>query len=60
MLYSTYVSCLPLSYIRMHMSIHAVICDPPCVQGTCVDNDTCHCAEAYEGPKCTVPGMYMQ
>ena len=40
-------------------SIHAVVCDPPCVQGACVENDTCHCAEAYEGPKCTEPGMYV-
>ena len=36
--------------------IYTVICDPPCVQGACVDNNTCYCAEAYKGPQCTEPG----
>ena len=35
-----------------------VTCDPPCVQGACVANDTCNCAEGYTGERCTEPGMY--
>ena len=38
------------------LHFQTVICDPPCVQGACVANDTCNCAEAYEGPRCTEPG----
>ena len=35
-----------------------VICDPPCVQGACVANDTCNCAEGYTGERCTESSMY--
>lgn len=35
-----------------------VVCDPPCDNGVCVDNDTCHCAAGYEGDLCTEEGTY--
>ena len=34
-----------------------VVCEPPCVQGACVANDTCNCAEGYEGDQCTEAGL---
>ena len=30
-----------------------VVCDPPCENGACVANDTCNCADGYEGERCT-------
>ena len=36
----------------------AVICEPPCVEGACVANDTCNCIEGYVGERCTEPGNY--
>ena len=41
------------------MWIFTVICDPPCIQGACVANDTCNCAEGYIGERCTQPGTYV-
>ncbi len=38
--------------------ICAVICEPPCVQGACVANDTCNCVEGYIGERCTESGQY--
>ena len=35
----------------------AVVCDPPCVNGVCVENDTCHCAAGYEGSDCSEKGI---
>ena len=35
-----------------------VTCDPTCVQGACVANDTCNCAEGYTGESCAEPGTY--
>ena len=37
--------------------ICVVICEPPCVQGACVANDTCNCVEGYIGERCTEPGQ---
>ena len=37
---------------------YVVTCDPPCVQGACVANDTCNCIEGYVGERCTEPGHY--
>jgi deleted-in-malignant-brain-tumors protein 1 len=28
------------------------VCDPPCVNGACVGNNTCFCSEGYEGDIC--------
>ena len=36
--------------------VFIVTCDPPCVQGACVANDTCNCAEGYIGERCEEPG----
>ncbi len=33
-----------------------VVCDPPCVSGTCVQNSTCSCSEGYEGDICDTAG----
>ncbi len=32
---------------------HAVICDPPCDKGVCVDTNSCSCAVGYSGERCT-------
>ena len=32
------------------------MCDPPCENGACVANDTCNCADGFEGDQCTEPG----
>ena len=41
------------------MNFSIVTCDPPCVQGACVANNTCNCAEGYTGERCTEPGMHI-
>ena len=41
------------------VNLFVVVCDPPCMQGACVSNDTCNCAEGYIGERCTEPGMYI-
>ena len=38
---------------------YIVVCNPPCVQGACVANGTCNCAEGYIGERCTEPGNYV-
>ena len=35
-----------------------VVCDPPCENGACVANDTCNCADGYEGERCTDQGEF--
>ena len=35
-----------------------VVCSTPCVNGACVANDTCICAEGYTGSVCDVRGEY--
>lgn len=37
--------------------IPSVVCNTPCEFGACVANDTCFCAQGYEGRSCTEPGM---
>lgn len=34
----------------------AVICEPPCENGACVDNNTCTCSDGYIGPTCSELG----
>lgn len=36
--------------------VHAGICDPPCVNGACVGNNTCSCSEAFTGEFCDMEG----
>ncbi|XP_064398468.1 sushi domain-containing protein 2-like isoform X2 [Halichondria panicea] len=31
-----------------------IVCDPPCVNGACVQNNNCSCNEGYEGDTCDV------
>ena len=33
-----------------------VVCSTPCMNGACVANDTCNCAEGYTGSVCDVQG----
>ena len=33
-----------------------VVCDPSCVSGACVQNNTCSCSEGYEGDICDTAG----
>ena len=33
-----------------------VICNPSCVNGACIANDTCQCGMGYTGQICTEPG----
>ena len=35
---------------------YVVVCDPPCVQGACVANDTCNCMMGYVGERCDEAG----
>ena len=32
----------------------AVICNPPCVNGVCVANDSCSCSDGFNGSSCEV------
>ena len=38
------------------LCVHTVVCDPPCVNGACVANDTCNCATGFQGERCTEQG----
>ena len=42
--------------VDLVLFVYIVVCDPPCVQGACIANDTCNCAEGYTGQRCTEPG----
>lgn len=42
--------------ILLTLNFFIVICDPPCVQGACVANDTCNCVMGYIGERCTEAG----
>ena len=33
-----------------------VICNPPCVKGSCIANDTCSCQSGYKGALCDIEG----
>lgn len=35
------------------------ICDPTCVYGACVSNDTCYCSNGYDGEICDIAGLWM-
>ena len=35
-----------------------VMCSTPCVNGACIANDTCICAEGYTGSVCDVQSEY--
>ena len=37
-----------------------VTCNPPCVNGACVANDTCNCAAGFIGDTCDETGMLVQ
>ena len=60
-----YIICI-YSSSSQHMSAscnvvaltHAVVCNPPCANGTgvCVANNTCSCAPGYFGDTCSEQG----
>lgn len=53
----TYVLVCCLFVTRMVcLCVHTVVCDPPCVNGACVANDTCNCATGFQGERCTEQG----
>ena len=35
----------------------AAVCDPPCVNGVCVQNNNCSCSEGYSGNTCADPAV---
>ena len=35
----------------------SVVCDPPCENGVCVQNDTCSCSEGFGGNTCAEPDV---
>ena len=46
--------------IRIYISPSTpVVCDPPCENGGCVENDTCKCSEGYTGATCRTQGMVL-
>ncbi len=53
-LYSNNLSCV-LKFCMFCPNI-SVVCDPPCVNGACVQNNNCSCSEGYEGDTCDVSG----
>ena len=53
------VNRLPIVFVCLHMcqevvivTMPTVVCDPPCQNGVCVQNDTCSCSEGYTGETC--------
>ena len=53
--YSDQVCCLyDIYYIRDLVNL--AVCDPVCVHGACVSNNTCSCSDGYEGKLCNRPG----
>ena len=40
---------------RFYAIISLVLCDPPCGNGVCIENNTCKCNEGFEGGRCTIP-----
>ena len=46
-----------LSHTLSFSSFFPVVCDLPCENGVCVENDTCKCTDAFSGPTCSTPGM---
>ena len=41
-------------YYKIYFSI--VVCNPSCVRGACVANDTCECQFGYDGNLCQNEG----
>ena len=39
--------------ITLNDTTSAVVCDPPCENGVCVQNDTCSCSEGFIGATCS-------
>ena len=50
-MYSGYIA----SYYNEIIST-VVICNPSCVNGACIANDTCQCGMGYTGQICTEAG----
>ena len=44
---------LPSPVHFLYVIVAAVVCDPPCEQGTCIGNNTCNCMAGFSG-NCTV------
>ena len=38
-------------------NLHTVICNPSCINGICVANDTCSCMFGYTGDLCDMKGI---
>ncbi len=41
--------------VQFMSSSCAVTCDPPCVNGVCIENNVCTCNEGFQGDRCSVP-----
>ena len=52
-------SKLSLNKVEGLNFLSQAICDPPCVNGACVGNNTCFCSEGYEGTACNEPGTIL-
>ena len=60
---NTLITCfLPFSGSNLiHNDILAEVdemCDPPCENGVCAANNTCHCDAGYQGERCTEEGRF--
>ena len=36
--------------------LSSAVCNPPCIHGACVRNNSCSCSAGYVGTSCTNPG----
>ena len=45
-----------LHYI-LSVTIDVYMCNPPCVNGACLRNNTCSCNEGFTGALCEVKGL---
>ena len=52
----TFTACMYLFYVLCNSIL--VVCSEPCVNGACVANDTCNCAEGYTGSTCDVQSKF--
>ena len=53
--YLDQVCCSYDIYCRSYV-VNLAICDPVCVHGACVSNNTCSCSDGYEGELCDTLG----